>query len=116
MLLRGAEGVFYMAKCILEVNDLQVSFGDRQLLDLDHLAVYSGDRIGLIGENGAGKSTLLKILAGEEEPDGGSVRRLCGTAFIRQSGGAEGEGQSSRAVMDAEHLQSSEKWRKTPFR
>ena len=51
-----------MSRLILEANDLQVSFGDRQLLNPDHLAVYSGDRIGLIGENGAGKTTLLRML------------------------------------------------------
>ena len=33
-------------------------------------------RIGLVGPNGAGKSTLLRILAGLEEPDAGTVRRL----------------------------------------
>jgi ATPase subunit of ABC transporter with duplicated ATPase domains len=32
-------------------------------------------RIGLVGRNGVGKSTLLRILAGEEEPDEGRVRR-----------------------------------------
>jgi ATPase subunit of ABC transporter with duplicated ATPase domains len=32
-------------------------------------------RIGLVGRNGVGKSTLLRILAGEEEPDKGTVRR-----------------------------------------
>jgi ATPase subunit of ABC transporter with duplicated ATPase domains len=32
-------------------------------------------RIGLVGRNGVGKSTLLRILAEEEEPDNGTVRR-----------------------------------------
>jgi ATPase subunit of ABC transporter with duplicated ATPase domains len=40
------------------------------------LVVPPGSRIGLVGPNGAGKSTLLRILAGLEEPDAGSVRRM----------------------------------------
>jgi len=40
------------------------------------LVVPPGSRIGLVGPNGAGKSTLLRILAGLEEPDTGTVRRL----------------------------------------
>ena len=39
------------------------------------LVVPSRSRIGLVGRNGVGKSTLLRILAGEEEPDEGSVRK-----------------------------------------
>ena len=42
-----------MAKCILEAKDLRFSYGDRQLLSVDRLAVYEGEKIGLIGENGA---------------------------------------------------------------
>jgi ATPase subunit of ABC transporter with duplicated ATPase domains len=40
------------------------------------LVVPSGGRIGLVGPNGAGKSTLLRILAGLDDPDVGSVRRM----------------------------------------
>jgi macrolide transport system ATP-binding/permease protein len=35
--------------------------------------VSAGDRVGLVGANGSGKSTLLRILAGEIEPDSGSI-------------------------------------------
>ena len=34
MLLRGAGGVFHMSKCILEANNIRLSFGDRLLLDI----------------------------------------------------------------------------------
>ena len=91
-----------MAKCILEANNLQVSFGDRQLLNIDRLTVCDGDRIGLIGENGAGKTTLLRVLAGELTPETGFVRRISSTAMIRQQGNAEaGDDAETRALFRA---------------
>ena len=72
-----------MASVLLEADHLRKSFGPRQLLDLDHLSVYDGEKIGLIGENGAGKTTLLRLLSGETEADEGTVRRPGSLAFIR---------------------------------
>ena len=46
------------------------------------LVVPPGSRIGLVGPNGAGKSTLLRLLAGLEEPDSGTVRRLPGELAV----------------------------------
>ena len=91
-----------MAKCILDINDVQVSFGDRLLLDLDHLSVYDGDRIGLIGENGAGKTTLLRVLSGELTPEAGLVRRMTPVAVIRQQGDTDaGDDAETRAHFQA---------------
>ena len=91
-----------MAKCILECNGVRVSFGDRLVLDLDHLSVYDGERIVLIGENGAGKTTLLRILAGELAPDEGQIRRLSPAAMIRQQGDADaGDDAETRALFQA---------------
>ena len=91
-----------MAKLILEADHLRKSFGPRQLLDLDRLAVYDGEKIGLIGENGAGKTTLLRLLAGETEADAGTVRRSCSLAFIHQQGMEEGEAdEQMRALFRA---------------
>ena len=39
------------------------------------LTIAPRRRIGVVGPNGIGKSTLLRILAGEEVPDAGEVRR-----------------------------------------
>ena len=91
-----------MAKCILEANGLQVSFGDRQLLDIDRLTVWDGDRIGLIGENGAGKTTLLRLLSGDLSPEAGQIRRMSPAAMIRQQGNADaGEDAETRALFHA---------------
>jgi macrolide transport system ATP-binding/permease protein len=48
-------------------------YGDRRVLSDVSFVVPPAHRIGLIGENGAGKSTLLRIVAGIDEPDGGTV-------------------------------------------
>ena len=91
-----------MPKCMLEANDIQISFGDRQLLDIDRLTVFDGDRIGLIGENGAGKTTLLRLLSGELAPEAGQIRRLAPAAMIRQQGDSDaGEDPETRALFQA---------------
>ena len=96
-----------MPKCILEINDIQVSFGDRLVLDLDHLSIYNGDRIGLVGENGAGKTTLLRVLSGELTPESGLVRRLSPVAMIHQQGNADaGDDAETRAQFQAQETRA----------
>lgn len=99
LLLCGIGGVFFMAKILMEADNLCKSFGARRLIDLDHLAVYDGEKIGLVGENGAGKTTLLRILAGEMEADEGNVRRMCSLAFIHQMGKEEGTADSQMRAL-----------------
>ena len=83
-----------MSGLLLEADHIQKSFGEQTVLDIDSLRIYDGERIALIGENGAGKSTLLSILAGETEPDAGSVRRHGSVAVIHQSGETRGRGNA----------------------
>ena len=91
-----------MSKCILEATGLQISFGDRQLLNIDRLNIYDGDRIGLIGENGAGKTTLLRALSGDIIPEAGLIRRQCPAAMICQQGNSDaGNDAETRALFRA---------------
>ena len=97
-----------MAKIILEAVDLHLSYGERQLLKIDQLRIYDTDRIGLIGENGAGKTTLLRILAGEKQPEEGTVRRLGSAAVIHQEGkSSPGKDPELRARFRAQESRES---------
>ncbi|GHJ43822.1 ABC transporter ATP-binding protein [Catellatospora sp. TT07R-123] len=68
----------------LLAHDLVRTLGTRRVLDGVSLTAAPGRRIGLIGENGTGKSTLLRLLAGVDEPDGGSVVRPADLGFLHQ--------------------------------
>ncbi|MET9971666.1 ABC-F family ATP-binding cassette domain-containing protein, partial [Streptomyces sp. NPDC006356] len=52
---------------------LTKSYGGHHVLRGVDLAVERGSRMVVLGPNGAGKTTLLRILAGQDEPDGGRV-------------------------------------------
>ncbi len=59
---------------VIEAEHLRKAFGDRLLIDDLSFKVPPGAIVGIIGPNGAGKSTLFKMIAGQEQPDGGSLR------------------------------------------
>lgn len=58
---------------MLNVHNLTVSFQGEDLFEGITFQLKAGDRVGLVGKNGAGKSTLLRIIAGEQEYDGGQI-------------------------------------------
>ncbi len=58
---------------ILNVSNLNKSFGVNNILEDANFLIEEKDKIGLVGLNGAGKSTLLKILAGEMTYDSGNL-------------------------------------------
>jgi ATPase subunit of ABC transporter with duplicated ATPase domains len=66
----------------LAAANISVSFGSLVVLDGVSVSIGAGDRIGIIAPNGVGKSTLLKILAGELEPDRGTVTRSPATTTV----------------------------------
>jgi branched-chain amino acid transport system ATP-binding protein len=62
---------------LLKVDDLQVSYGDVQVVWGISLHVGSGEVVALVGPNGAGKSTTLKTISGVLRPKAGSIT-FCG--------------------------------------
>jgi len=59
---------------LLVIDNLEKSFGQQVLLDHASLAIYPGERVGLIGANGSGKSTLFRMIMGTMKPEAGSIR------------------------------------------
>lgn len=59
---------------VLEIRDLGMSFGEKQLFEHLDLTLYKGEKVGLIGGNGVGKSTILKIITDQLQPDSGTIK------------------------------------------
>lgn len=58
---------------LINLENVDKSFGLKTLLHKVSLGVQSGDRIGVVGINGGGKTTLIEVLTGVEQPDAGRV-------------------------------------------
>ena len=57
-----------MQPLTLNVDSIQLEFGNRRILQDVHLDCKQGEIIGLLGRNGCGKSSLLRIIFGTLEP------------------------------------------------
>jgi len=64
-----------MGSKILEIKNVNKSFGDKVILKDFSYLFNRFEKAGLIGRNGTGKTTLLNILTGLTEPDSGTVER-----------------------------------------
>ena len=58
---------------MVEMKDIQISFGGVKAVDHVSVDLFPGEVVGLLGHNGAGKSTLIKVLSGAYKADGGEV-------------------------------------------
>ena len=58
---------------ILEINNLDFSYGNNVLLKDFSYIFKKGEKCGILGKNGTGKSTLLKLIMEELRPDGGKI-------------------------------------------
>ena len=61
---------------IVEVNQVQVTFGEKTAVSAASFSIEKGETFSLIGESGCGKSTLLRVLAGLQREWRGSIALL----------------------------------------
>ena len=64
---------------LMTVQGVSKSFGMKSVLKDISLTLQQGARMGLIGVNGSGKSTLFRLIAGQMEPDEGTISLMRGT-------------------------------------
>ena len=79
---------------LVEVNQVQVTFGEKTAVSAASFSIERGETFSLIGESGCGKSTLLRVLAGLQREWRGSIA-LLGEALTQ---GRRFEGELRRNV------------------
>jgi len=72
---------------VIEAEGISKGFGDRLLVEDLSFNLPKAGIVGVIGPNGAGKTTLFRMITGQEEPDGGSMRigPTVNLAYVDQS-------------------------------
>ncbi len=65
----------HLGDLVIDCQKVSKGFGDRLLIDDLSFRLPPGGIVGVIGPNGVGKTTLFRMIIGEEQPDGGTIRR-----------------------------------------
>ncbi|MFO1152191.1 MAG: energy-dependent translational throttle protein EttA [Rhodospirillales bacterium] len=63
-----------LGSLVIEAEEVRKGYGDRLLFDALSFRLPPGGIVGVIGPNGAGKTTLFRLLTGQDQPDGGTIR------------------------------------------
>ncbi len=58
---------------VIDLDGVSKAFADRILIDDLSIKIPRGAIVGIVGPNGAGKSTLFRMLAGQQQPDSGTI-------------------------------------------
>ncbi len=80
---------------VVELRDVVMHFGGKQVLDHVSLAVAPQERLVIIGQSGASKTTILRLILGILKPDSGSV-------FFKQHQVSQMNDHATRASPDAD--------------
>jgi energy-dependent translational throttle protein EttA len=72
---------------VIDADRVQKGFGDRLLVEDLTFSLPPAGIVGVIGPNGAGRTTLFRMIAGDESPDGGSLKigETVKLAYVDQS-------------------------------
>lgn len=58
---------------MIQVSNLEKSYGRQVLFDKIGFTINPGERVGLVGRNGHGKTTLFRLILGQEHQDSGTI-------------------------------------------
>ena len=80
-LLKNIEAAFplkihpltYHASRLLSVENLTISYGEKEIFGALSFSLEQGDRLALLGGNGSGKSSIIKLICGEDIPHTGYI-------------------------------------------
>ena len=64
---------FKQKKPILKLENISLSFGNRQILENINIEINKGEIFGMLGPNGVGKSTIFNLITGLISPEKGSI-------------------------------------------
>ena len=64
---------FKNKKTLLELKNLSLSFGERQVLENINFEINQGEILGMLGPNGVGKSTIFNLITGLIKPNSGDI-------------------------------------------
>jgi sulfate-transporting ATPase len=72
---------------VVSCENVRKGYDELLLIDDLSISLPPGAIVGIIGPNGAGKTTLFRMITGQEEPDGGTVRlgETVQLAYVDQS-------------------------------
>lgn len=73
-----------MNQLAIEIKNVEKSYLNKDVLQIEDLTVYENQKIGIVGRNGEGKSTLLKLITGEIKPDIGEVQTKIAFQYYAQ--------------------------------
>ncbi len=85
----------------LRAESINVTLGDRHVLNGVDVTVSAGSRLAIVGDNGRGKTTLLHVLAGVVTPDSGVVTRAGSLVLVKQDMLTEGDRTVGDLVAEA---------------